>query len=89
MDERRIPTLTEVVSSPRNGLPAGPPALSESAIAELQTRLSAESFALVERLLHSAMKELEATLFDEVINRLRAELPDLVDKVLHEHLRKD
>ncbi len=35
------------------------------------------------------MKELEATLFDEVINRLRAELPDLVDNVLREHLEKD
>ncbi len=89
MDKSRIPTLTNVVSPAPSAVPAAPPSLGEAEIAELQTRLSAESFALVERLLHSAMKELEATLFDEVINRLRAELPDLVDNVLREHLEKD
>ncbi len=88
MDERRIPTLTDVVRAP--DAPAATAAgLSDADIAELQTRLSAESFALVERLLHTAMKELEATLFDEVIDRLRAELPDLLDTVLREHLEKD
>ncbi len=52
MDKSRIPTLTNVVSPAPSAVPAAPPSLGEAEIAELQTRLSAESFALVERLLH-------------------------------------
>ena len=31
----------------------------------------------------------EATLFDEVVGRLRHELPELIDQVLREHFEKD
>jgi hypothetical protein len=54
-------------------------------LAELQTRIAAGSFVLVERLLQNAFKEMEAALFDEVVSRLRHELPDLIDQVLREH----
>jgi hypothetical protein len=40
---------------------------------------------LVEKLLHGAFKEMEAVLFDEVVSRLRNELPELIDQVLREH----
>ena len=61
------------------------PALSESELAELQVRIATGSFMLVEKLLHGAFKEMEAVLFDEVVSRLRNELPELIDQVLREH----
>lgn len=91
MDKTRIPVLTEAVSQPRrfavDELPAS--MLSEADLADLQTRIAAGSFALVERLLHNAFKEMEATLFDEVVTRLRNELPDLIDQVLRERFQDD
>ena len=90
MDKTRIPVLTEAVAGPRRPVGAGGrPALTESELAELQTRIAAGSFVLVERLLHNAYKEMEATLFDEVVTRLRNELPDLIDQVLREHFERD
>jgi hypothetical protein len=65
------------------------PALTESELAELQTRIATGSFMLVEKLLHRAYKEMEATLFDEVVGRLRHELPELIDQVLREHFEQD
>jgi hypothetical protein len=91
MDRSRIPVLTDAVARPR--LTASDemarPALTESELAELQTRIATGSFMLVEKLLHQAYKEMEATLFDEVVGRLRHELPELIDQVLREHFEKD
>ena len=83
-----IPVLTDIVEQdaiPATG-PAELPADVETLIAELQTKLSADAFALTEKLLQSAISDMEATLFEQVLNRLRQDLPDLVDKVLREHL---
>lgn len=55
-------------------------------LAALQAAISSDALALAERLLHSAFTEMEATLFEQVSNRLRQELPELVDRVLREHL---
>lgn len=91
MDKSRIPVLTEAVGRPRRTASdeLRQPALTEPELAELQTRIATGSFILVERLLHNACKEMEATLFDEVVTRLRNELPDLIDQVLREHFEKD
>jgi hypothetical protein len=78
MDRLRIPVRTAADELGRAGL-------SEAELAELQTRIAAGSFVLVERLLQNAFKEMEAALFDEVVSRLRHELPDLIDQVLREH----
>jgi hypothetical protein len=40
---------------------------------------------LADTLLHQAIKDIEATLFERVVDRLRAQLPELVDRVLREH----
>ena len=91
MDRSRIPVLTEAVARPRRSAAdeVGRPRLTEAELAELQVRITTGSFALVETLLHNAFKEMEATLFDEVVSRLRNELPDLVDQVLREHFEDD
>jgi Zn-dependent M32 family carboxypeptidase len=40
---------------------------------------------LADSLLHQAAKDIEATLFERVLDRLRAQLPELVDRILREH----
>ena len=91
MDKHRIPVLTDAVAQPRRTAAdeIGRTGLSEAELAELQTRIAAGAFVLVERLLHNAFKEMEATLFDEVVSRLRHELPDLIDHVLREHFDRN
>ena len=91
MDRSRIPVLTDAVARPRRSAAdeMRRPALTESELAELQVRIATGSFVLVEKLLHQAYKEMEATLFDEVVGRLRNELPELIDQVLREHFEDD
>jgi hypothetical protein len=91
MDRSRIPVLTDAVGGPRPSAAdeMARPAISESELAELQVRIATGSFMLVEKLLHQAYKEMEATLFDEVVGRLRNELPELIDQVLREHFEED
>jgi len=79
-----IPTLTDVV--PAHVADEDRDAERENLIAELQTELAASAFALTERLLQNATSEMEATLFEQVSNKLRQELPELVDGVLRRHL---
>jgi Zn-dependent M32 family carboxypeptidase len=77
-DPRDIPILTDAVE--RVGKTAAP--LDTKAI---QSALLAETFELAETLLNQAAKDIEATLFERVLDRLRAQLPELVDRVLREY----
>ena len=81
-----IPVLTDVVAEPGTGEPADYPSRSEALIAELQTRLAAETFALADKLMRGAFAEMEAHLFEQISRRLRERLPDLIDSILREHL---
>jgi hypothetical protein len=85
MKEKKIPVLTDIVASPGQS-PRGPRALvSADELAELQARIATRGYALMERLLHESLREMEANLFADVIGRLRTELPDLIEDALHEH----
>jgi len=85
--EPGIPVLTEVVYGLEDDeTPAAYPFETEALIAELQTRLAAETFALAEELMRSAFAEMEAHLFEQISRRLRERLPDLIDSILREHL---
>ena len=44
-----------------------------------------ETLKLADSLLHQATRDIEATLFERVFDELRAQLPELVDRVLREH----
>ncbi len=83
-----IPVLTEIVADdPTSSLSSLElTAEMETLTAELQTRLSASAFALMEQLLHAAFSQMEAKLSEQVLSRLRQDLPELVDTVLREHL---
>ena len=85
-----IPVLTDVVSGDAepgaDSAIAAPPRLDENSLAELQTELASRSFELTDRLLHSAFQEMEASLFEQVSNRLRNELPELIDQIQRDYL---
>ena len=85
-----IPVLTDVVPeetpTPEPESTTGIPTDVETLVAELQTKLAADTFALTEQLLHSTFSEMEATLFQQISTKLRQELPELIDSVLRQHL---
>lgn len=85
MTEKKIPVLTDIVASPGEPVPAVRVIVTEDELRELQARIAAEGYALMERLLHESLREMEANLFADVIGRLRIELPDLIDDVLQEY----
>jgi hypothetical protein len=86
-DSDAIPVLTDVVEDePTPDTESDEPAFDgEILIAELQTKLSVSAFDLTEQLLLSAISEMESTLREQVLIRLRQELPELIDTVLREH----
>jgi Zn-dependent M32 family carboxypeptidase len=77
-DPRDIPILTEAVKD------SAPVPLSLEAKA-VHAAILTETFELADSLLHQAVKDIEATLFERVLDRLRAQLPELVDRILREH----
>jgi hypothetical protein len=83
MNERKIPVLTDLVTGPEDGVVR--PGITDEELSELQARIAAQGYALMERLLHESLREMEANLFADVIGRLRTELPDLIEDVLQEH----
>ncbi|MEM7279736.1 MAG: hypothetical protein AAF385_16620 [Pseudomonadota bacterium] len=59
--------------------------IDADSLAQLQVELSSASLELADRLIHSAFREMEAAMFEQVSNRLRGELPDLLANILREH----
>ena len=77
-DPRDIPILTDAVGRD-NGAYASFDAKA------VHAALVTETLELAGSLLHQATKDIEAALFERVFDRLRAQLPELVDRVLREH----
>jgi Zn-dependent M32 family carboxypeptidase len=74
------------------------PILTESPAAETEPEQSfdfnaahaailTETLKLADSLLRQAARDIEATLFERVFDRLRNALPELVDRALREHAR--
>ncbi len=78
-DPRDIPVLTDAIE--------GAGALPAEALQAAQLAIVSETLKLADALLHQATRDMEATLFERVFDRLKAQLPDLVDRILSEHLR--
>lgn len=64
-----------------------PRQMSDHELAALKAELVAVAWEVVVDLLHSAVREVEAALFEQVSSRLREELPDIVERALRNHLR--
>ncbi len=95
---RELPILTDVVELHATGSFPKPERaaevgssyaaglLSEEDVAALQALLVSRTLNLTDELLHSAAREIEAVMFERVIDRLRAALPELVAAALREQL---
>jgi hypothetical protein len=75
-DPRDIPILTDT-------LPEKPDSAADDTKA-VHAAILTETLKLADSLLHQAAKDIEGILFERVFDRLRAELPELVDRVLRE-----
>jgi hypothetical protein len=77
-DPRDIPVLTDAVKESVDA------SLCFDAKA-VHAAILTETLELADSLLHQAAKDIEATLFERVFDRLRSQLPELVDRILREH----
>jgi hypothetical protein len=96
-----LPILTDVVELHATGSfprpdrideSAGPYAsglLSDEDVSALQAALVSRMMNLTDELLHAAARDIEAVMFERVIDRLRAALPELIAAALREHLATD
>ena len=79
--EAATPPVLRAVAVPAHGQ------LSDHELAALKAELVTVAWEIVVDLLHSAVREVEAALFEQVSSRLREELPDIVERALRNHLR--
>lgn len=80
-DDMGSPPVLKAVAVP------APRQLSDHELAALKAELVAVAWEVVLDLLHSAVREVEAALFEQVSSRLRDELPEIVERALRNHLR--
>ena len=66
------------------GLPSQGAWPDEQALAELRASLTTQTIDLASQLLHGAVREMEASLLEQVLDRLKQQLPSLIDDVLSE-----
>ena len=78
LDPRDIPILTDAVDGDGHSY-----ALFDAK--SVHASIVTATLNLADSLLHQATKDIEATLFERVLDQLRAQLPELVDRVLREH----
>jgi Zn-dependent M32 family carboxypeptidase len=76
-DPRDIPVLTDAVKESVDALCFDAKAVHAAILTE--------TLELADSLLHQAARDIEATLFERVFDRLRSQLPELVDRILREH----
>lgn len=78
-----IPVLTDIVADgPDAGAPIDRTLLF---LGDLEVRLTTAVHDHADELVHNACRELEALLLEQVSDRLRAELPALVARIVDEH----
>lgn len=96
-DTDDLPILTDVVELHTLEPPPAADDTSDSGIrrvvlhspeelAALQADLVGRALNLTDELLHSAAREMEGVMFERVLDRLRAALPEIVAAALQEHL---
>ncbi len=76
-DPRDIPVLTDTIEREK--------ILAFSInTKDVTAAIVSDALELADSLLHQAVKDIEATLFEHVFDRLRADLPELIDRILAE-----
>jgi len=77
-DPRDIPILTDAVDGDGH-------AYATFDAKAVHAGILTDTLKLADSLLHQATKDIEAILFERVLDQLHAQLPELVDRVLREH----
>jgi uncharacterized protein (DUF2267 family) len=81
-----IPVLTDVAEPLHGGESAFINDTSRF-LGELEAHLTAVIHEQADELVHNALREMEALLLEQVSDRLKAELPQLISRVIAEHFR--
>jgi Zn-dependent M32 family carboxypeptidase len=84
-DPRDIPILTEEAEPTAEAEKKDDAMPASLDVKAVHAALVTETLNLADSLLHRAAKDIEAALFERVFDQLRAQLPELVDRVLREH----
>jgi Zn-dependent M32 family carboxypeptidase len=77
-DPREIPILTDAIDE-------GGRVYGFFDTTAVHAAIVTETLKLADSLLHQAVKDIEATVFERVFDQLRESLPELVDRVLREN----
>ncbi len=87
MSDDAVPLLTERVAGPlREATEVLTEAERAALLAEVQTKLTAECFDLIETMLDDAARQVENILYQKVKAQLRAELPEVIEAALEDIL---
>ena len=78
-----IPVLTDIVEDERDT--AEPIDRTRLFLDELEAHLTIAIHEQADELVHNACREMEALLLEQVSDRLRAELPSLIARIVDEH----
>ncbi len=78
-----IPVLTDIVEDDAGATPAHD--AESRSLEELETLLTLAIHDKADELVHNACREMEALLLEQVSDRLRAELPVLIARIVAEH----
>lgn len=81
-----IPVLTDIVE-PTEGAESAFINDTSHFLHELEAHLTAVIHEEADELVHNALREMEALLLEQVSDRLKAELPQLISRVIAEHFR--
>ena len=78
-----IPVLTDIVEDETGA--ASPIDRTRLFLDELEAHLTIAIHEQADELVHNACREMEALLLEQVSDRLRAELPSLIARIVDEH----
>jgi uncharacterized protein (DUF2267 family) len=81
-----IPVLTDIIEDEPHGHAT---AIDRTSLflGELEAHLTAAIHERADELVHNACREMEALLLEQVSDRLRAQLPELIAGIIEEHFR--
>ena len=79
-----IPVLTDIVE-PNVGSASAFINDTSRFLGELEAHLTSVVHEQTDELVHNALREMEALLLEQVSDRLRAELPSLIARIVDEH----
>jgi hypothetical protein len=82
-----IPVLTDIVEETGPLAAATGPDRALAFLDQLEMHVTAAVQEHADQLVHNACREMEALLLEQVSDRLKAELPRLVSRVINEHFR--